>query len=72
MSSRVERDFAALLASGWPTPAQVARPTIGGFTLLLACHEMWMAEQLVNSAVPETRAFWRERYPALATSKDTP
>lgn len=69
MSADIERDFTALLARGWPEPKEEPRPTIGGLTIFLARHEMGMAEQLVNSAVPETRAFWRARYPELALAE---
>ena len=72
MSVQVERDFAALLAKGWPEQKQRTAPTIGGFALLLVCHQMRMAEQLVNSTVPETREFWRALYPTLASVKETP
>lgn len=57
----VERDFAALLASGWPKIEPRPRPTLGGLSLLLVTHGMRMAEQLANSSVPETREFWRAR-----------
>lgn len=62
--ARVEADFAELLTKGWPMPVEYQRrqPTclvevIGAvpFALIL------MAGQLVNSSVPSTRAFWREK-----------
>ena len=40
-----------------------ARPRQGGLTLLLQRHMIRMALQLVNSTIPETRAYWREKCP---------
>jgi hypothetical protein len=69
VSELIEKEFAALLARGWPGPPKAPEPTIGGLILLCACHESRMAQQLINSAVPETRDFWRARYPALALAE---
>lgn len=65
-SARVEADFARLLASGWLAPTERPAPSLSGFALLLDWHQLRMAAQLVNSAVPETREFWRSKYPGLA------
>ena len=68
-SARIEADFARLLASGWPAPTERPALSIGGFALLLASHHLRMAAQLVNSAVPETREFWRSKYPELVSDE---
>jgi len=56
--AQVERDFAALLANGWPPKVETA-PKVGWLPKTILHHHMAMATQLVDSSVPTTREHWR-------------
>lgn len=55
---QVERDFAVLLANGWPPKVDIP-PAVGGLSALIIGHQITMAAQLVDGSIPTTRGHWR-------------